>query len=97
MTPCLFLGPTMRARRCILSNVDFWIFLLLLFAVLLRDYCRLFCGAEMLNGAETTFTVSKNGAKRCLTDTNGSLRRCVGLGEEAVGIKRCEEPNSRTN
>jgi len=51
----------------------------------------------MLNGAETTFTVSKNGAKRCLTDTNGSLRRCVGLGEEAVGIKRYEEPNSRTN
>jgi len=45
----------------------------------------------MLNGSETTFTVSKNGAERCLTDTNGLLKRCVGLGEEAVGIKRCEE------
>jgi len=56
-----------------------------------------FSDAKMLNGAETTFTVSKNGAKRCLTDTCGLLRRCVGLGEEAVGIKRCEEPNSRTN
>ena len=27
------------------------------------DYCRLFSDAKMLNGAETTFTVSKNGAK----------------------------------
>jgi len=51
----------------------------------------------MLNGAETTFTVSKNGAKICLTDSYELLRRCVGLGEEAVGINRCEEPNSRTN
>jgi hypothetical protein len=51
----------------------------------------------MLNGAETTFTVSKNGAERCLMDACGLLRRRVGLGEEAVGIKRCEEPNSRTN
>jgi hypothetical protein len=51
----------------------------------------------MLNGSETTFTVSKNGAKRCLTDAYGLLKSCVGLGEEAVGIKRYEEPNSRTN
>jgi hypothetical protein len=27
----------------------------------------------MLNGAETTFTVFKNGAKRCLTDACGLL------------------------
>ena len=32
-----------------------------------RDYCRLFCGAEMLNGAETTFALSQKGAETCLT------------------------------
>ena len=31
----------------------------------------------MLNGAETTFTVSKNGAKRCLTDAYGLLARAL--------------------
>ena len=31
------------------------------------DYCRLFSGAKMLNGAETTFTSSQKGAETCLT------------------------------
>jgi len=31
------------------------------------DYCRLFSDAKMLNGAETTFALSQNGAETCLT------------------------------
>jgi hypothetical protein len=33
------------------------------------DYCRLFSDAKMLNGAETTFALSQNGAETCLTVT----------------------------
>jgi hypothetical protein len=51
----------------------------------------------MLYGAETTFAIFKNGAEKCFRDAYGLLRRCMDLGGEAVGIKRYEEPNSRTN
>jgi len=34
-----------------------------------RDYSRLLCRAKMLNGAETTFALSQNGAETCLTVT----------------------------
>ena len=30
------------------------------------DYCRVFSGAEMLNGAETTFSALKNGHRSML-------------------------------
>jgi hypothetical protein len=33
------------------------------------DYCRLFCRAKMLNGAETTFSMPKSGAETCLMVT----------------------------
>jgi hypothetical protein len=33
------------------------------------DYCRLLSYAEMLNGAETTFSLSYKGAETCLTVT----------------------------